>query len=297
MLKKKHIIFKTVDLDDNNFKHYENQYLKIFVLKSLEREVLSIYFRQMMAINKFKFAKFYLLPLTKIVEKIYKKKIEFNLVNIKYLYLNSYIFSETIVKKLKNRKNPLLRVLNASLLMFKLPYVDKLDVFNDIYNKERKTQNLKLNRLFNAISRSDKKHNDIFDSMLNTVNKLNFVPKYNLDRKTNVKDIMMSESKIRSNTNINFNENLHAKFITKSILNTIKNKSTNGIRIEAAGRLSKRNTAQRSVFKLKYKGNIKNIDSSFKGLPSVLLRGHAKSNVQYTRLIAKRRIGSFGIKG
>jgi hypothetical protein len=28
-----------------------------------------------------------------------------------------------------------------------------------------------------------------------------------------------------------------------------------------------------------------------------MLRGHVKSNLQYTKLSSKRRIGSFGIKG
>lgn len=80
-------------------------------------------------------------------------------------------------------------------------------------------------------------------------------------------------------------------------MDSIKNKSITGIRIEAAGRLTRRNTAERSIFKLRYKGNLKNMDSSYKGFSSVLLRGHAKSNVQYTKLKSKRRIGSFGLKG
>jgi hypothetical protein len=70
-----------------------------------------------------------------------------------------------------------------------------------------------------------------------------------------------------------------------------------GVRLEAKGRLTKRFTASRSVFKVKWKGSIKNLDSSYKGIPSVLLRGHAKSNVQYTLVNSKTRNGSFGLKG
>ena len=84
---------------------------------------------------------------------------------------------------------------------------------------------------------------------------------------------------------------------TNSVLSSIKNKSITGIRIEAAGRLTRRNTAERSIYKLRYKGNLKNMDSSYKGFSSVLFRGHAKSNVQYTKLRSKLRIGSFGLKG
>ena len=91
--------------------------------------------------------------------------------------------------------------------------------------------------------------------------------------------------------------NVHIIHTTKNILDSIKHKSVTGIRIEAAGRLTRRNTAAKSVFKLKYKGNLKNINSSYKGLSTTLLRGHAKSNVQYTKLKSKLRIGSFGLKG
>ena len=67
--------------------------------------------------------------------------------------------------------------------------------------------------------------------------------------------------------------------------------------MEAKGRLTRRFTASRSVSKLRYKGNLMNIDSSFRGLSTVLLKGNLRSNVQYTKLNSKTRIGSFGIKG
>jgi len=86
-------------------------------------------------------------------------------------------------------------------------------------------------------------------------------------------------------------------FYKNKVLNILKHKAVNGIRIEASGRLSRRFTAARSVFKLKYIGSLKNTDSSYKGFSSVILRGHFKSNLQHTKLSSKRRIGSFGIKG
>jgi hypothetical protein len=70
-----------------------------------------------------------------------------------------------------------------------------------------------------------------------------------------------------------------------------------GFRLEARGRLTKRYTASRSLLKVKYKGNLLNIDSSLKGLSSVLLKGNLNSNLQHTKLASKSRIGSFGIKG
>ena len=70
-----------------------------------------------------------------------------------------------------------------------------------------------------------------------------------------------------------------------------------GFRFEAKGRLTKRHTASRSVSKNKYKGNLLNIESTFGGLSSVLLKGNLDSNLQYTKLNNKTNIGSFGIKG
>ena len=77
----------------------------------------------------------------------------------------------------------------------------------------------------------------------------------------------------------------------------IKHKKIIGIRLEASGRLTKRFTASRSVFKNIHKGSLKNIDSSYKNLSSVMLRGYLKSNLEYTKISSKVRNGSFGLKG
>src|SRR6266536_3345949 len=85
--------------------------------------------------------------------------------------------------------------------------------------------------------------------------------------------------------------------IKKIVINSIKNKTITGVRLETAGRLSKRHTASRSLFKLRYKGSLKNIDSTYKKLSSKMIRGTIKSNIQYTKLNSIARIGSFGVKG
>jgi hypothetical protein len=91
--------------------------------------------------------------------------------------------------------------------------------------------------------------------------------------------------------------NLNRKNIKYNIIKNIKYKYVTGFRLEAKGRLTRRYTASRSVHKLRYKGNLMNMDSSFRGLSSVILKGNLRSNVQYTKLKSKTRIGSFGIKG
>ncbi len=85
--------------------------------------------------------------------------------------------------------------------------------------------------------------------------------------------------------------------LERYIINNLKYKHITGFRLEAKGRLNKRYTASRSMYKLRYKGNLLNLDSSYKGLSSVLLKGNLNSNLQFTKLNSKTRIGSFGIKG
>jgi hypothetical protein len=51
------------------------------------------------------------------------------------------------------------------------------------------------------------------------------------------------------------------------------------------------------MYKVKYKGNLWNIDSSLGCLSSILLKGNLNSNLQYTKLKSNTNIGSFGLKG
>jgi ribosomal protein S3 len=109
--------------------------------------------------------------------------------------------------------------------------------------------------------------------------------------------------KVRNKKNIYYKpilnklNNVDKKYLEGVILRDIKYKHVTGFRLETSGRLTRRYTASRSISKLIYKGNLLNIDSSYRGLSSVLLKGDLKSNIQYTKLKSKTRIGSFGIKG
>jgi hypothetical protein len=86
-------------------------------------------------------------------------------------------------------------------------------------------------------------------------------------------------------------------YLDSYVLYTLKHRKMAGIRVEAKGRLTRRFTASRSVFKMKWKGGLKNVDSSFRGLSAIMLRGHVKSNIQYSLLNSKNRNGAFGVKG
>jgi hypothetical protein len=68
-----------------------------------------------------------------------------------------------------------------------------------------------------------------------------------------------------------------------------------GARLIVKGRLTKRYRADRAVYKMKWKGGLKNIDSAFKGLSTVQYLGYRDSNVTKSSSVSKRRIGSFGV--
>jgi hypothetical protein len=281
--KEKKLLAKTFEYKEyeniNNFLYWdkngglllrrEEKLFEDFLKKSLEKEMLKIYYENLLYLNKSKFENTYLLKFKDLISQFYKKKVEFNLVNLDYLYLNSDILSESIVIKLRKRSNRLLRVLKTSLNMIKLPLINKLSISNNL-NKIKYDKTLSFNNvqiLKNLLQISDKKHQSIdkFDLLLNQI-----LPSFSGKKE---------------------------EYIQNIILNNIKHKFISGVRLEARGRLTRRLTAARSVFKLKYKGSLKNIDSSYKGLSSVILRGHVRSNLQYTNINSKTRNGSFGIKG
>ena len=87
------------------------------------------------------------------------------------------------------------------------------------------------------------------------------------------------------------------KIAENNIINIIKQQVVTGVRFEAAGRLTRRLTAMRAVFKLRYIGSLKDLRASLNNNSSTLLRGCLKSNAQYTIINSRTRNGTFGLKG
>lgn len=170
--------------------------------------------------------------------------------------------------------------------MFKLPFIDRSALYEEIYNRKRKLQNLKVdNTTDNLISLKSNLKSQFSDLLERSL--INTDPKDSIYK---LKDFKLYQAQNLVYCN-------YPSFLVNTIFKSIRNKSVSGIRLEVAGRLTRRNRADRALFKLRYKGNIKNMDSSYKGLSAVLLRGYAKSNLQYTKLKSIIRIGSFGLKG
>lgn len=282
--KYKNFIIKLLKWNNKSFTDYESKYYNKFMKKVYKKELLYTYYMKMLFFNNNKFKNWFLLGLKKVLSRIYKKKIEFNFVNLKYLHLNSDIFSESIAIKLKNRQNRLLSVLKKALNLVKLSRINRKSynpapmAYNltsaSLHNKNKPSQLLE-----NSSGDTDKLNLLLYSAFHDSLSGSGVLSEHNSIKKSEV-----SHATSLNNTQIN-------------VLDSIKHKSVFGVRLEAAGRLSKRLTASRSVFKLKYKGSLKNIDSSQKGLSSVTLRGNMKPNLQYTNISSKTRNGAFGLKG
>lgn len=285
--KNKNFILKTLKWNYTNFKNYENKYFKNFIKKSYRKEMLYLYYVKMLNVNNNKFKNWFILGLKNIISNIYNKKVEFNFVNLKYLHLNSDIFSESIAIKLRNRENRLLRVLKKALKLVKLPSLSKLSYYGPSSAITPSESSLRANingksLTLNANSYiSSLKDKDVLHELLYKI-----FPGWGVANTENSPINRISRSSLQVKNNLQEN-----------ILNSTEHKNIYGVRLEAAGRLSRRLTASRSVFKLKYKGSLKNINSSYKGLSTVMLRGNTRSNLQLTKISSKTRNGAFGLKG
>ena len=222
--------------------------------------MLYLKYNQMLNINNYKYNYIYLNNLKYIIEKIYNKKVEFNIINLKYLHLDSKIFSEFISLKMKNRKNKLIKILKKALVLPKISFSKRL--------------------LLNIHS--------LYINRYNNLNLLQFGKNdYNLDMLHLIFYNIFNLNKI-------YTKNLYIK--DKIIYKSIKFRKIIGVRLEAKGRLTSRLTAARSIYKLRYKGNLKNIDS-LNNMSSVMMKGYLKSNIDYTNINSKTRNGCFGLKG
>ena len=83
--------------------------------------------------SRYKFNIKSILSVKSILSKLYNSnKIEINVINLKYLYLDGNILALTVVRKLKNRKIRVLKVIRMALKLSKKPYINKF--YTDLLN-------------------------------------------------------------------------------------------------------------------------------------------------------------------
>lgn len=171
--------------------------------------------------SKVKFTRNFMIKLTHLVQNIYNKKVEFNIVNLKKMHLSSDIYTQAVALKLKNRDNKLYRVLKSSLRKIKLPAISKINEKLPKPNKDK----IFVNRIRNNLINSMFTNLDGRDSLNNLL--LDFFP--SLDNFTKTRPISLNSY----------------------VLKNLKHLKIRGIRIEAKGRLTRRFTASRSIFKMR----------------------------------------------
>lgn len=253
---------------------YSNYHFKLLT-KILKNNMLRNvnYFRLM--INKYKYGNF-LYFLKSVIYNLYNKRVNINIVNLKYPQLNSDIITNIMTRKLKRKKGTYSKVLGKSLILTKLPI--------KTFNRE------------NIPIINNLKDLDSYKSIKLNVNVYNLVNNF-------IKKIYPSDIIKKETISIEYDKLKYTNTTGKisNILNNIKYKWITGIRLETAGRLTRRFTAARSIYKFKYKGNLKNLDfytrnGINKPISTLLLRNYVKANSQYTTDKSKKRIGAFNIK-
>jgi hypothetical protein len=262
---------------DNYNKVGSTLYIRMKRLAILLYRILGLIrrYRLRLSLNKYKFEEVFLYRLSKLISKYYDKKVEFNIVNLKSIAFNGDIFTEILTKKIKKEKKNPMRIINT-LLSKVILYKS-----NRIIEKGRIESNIDLNLIHN------KYKNLNVCSILHNNNSFN----YNLNK---LLYNIYYESTDKKESKLTALPNEYS--IRDIILDNIKYKNIGGARLRVKGRLTKRYRADRAVFKLKWKGGLKNIDSAFKGLSTVTYRGFMDSNVESFRVSSKRRIGAFGVK-
>jgi hypothetical protein len=164
-------------------------------------------------LNLYKFEEKLLFKLKNLIIKLYNKKVEFNIINLKSIMLNSDIFTNLFTLKIVNNKN--INIIRIMRIFFKKVLLANT---NSVVEKSIAIKGVDFSLIENKFKSlnisSILKNNDITELY---------------------KDLF----------NIKYNK------INKEIFNSIKYKNIGGLRLEVKGRLSKRNRADRSISKVK----------------------------------------------
>jgi len=256
-------IFGVYNPENSNILY--NKSIKVLLYNNIK---LLRKYKLRLSLNKYKFEEKLLYKLKNFIIKYYNKKVEFNIVNIKSVVFHSDFFTKIVTSKILSRKAHILSAMDTILNKVVLPKVNRI-VEKSL---EKKSLNL-LGNKFKYMNLSFILNNQNLSELLNKLY-YNIISDY-------------------------YNNNLNKDYIKiyEIIFNSINYKNMGGIRLEAKGRLTKRYRADRAVFKVRWKGGLRNIDSSYKGLSTVNMRGYAKPNLDYSIFTSKRRIGAFAVKG
>ena len=194
-------------------------------------------YRLRLSLNRYKLEEQLLYKLSQLIRKYYGKKVELNIVNLKYMAFNVDIFTEILTSKIKKEKSSSILKINALLSKIVLPKVNRviergrLEKNVDLELVDNKFKNCNISSIINNNNRNLFKDN---------LNKLLYDFYY--------KTILEKESK---STEDIFTDKAYYLKIRDIILDNIKYKNMGGARLIVKGRLTRRYRADRAVYKLK----------------------------------------------
>lgn len=201
------------------------------------------------------------------------------------LYFNKFMFNHNSLFYLKKILYGIYKTkINISIVNLKCLHLDNSIYVDAITRKLRDRNNRVLKVLKNAL---------IFP-IIPTIDHSLLTNKKTVAKFITLKDQSPQESTLKSYLLLAHLKNIIS--IKKSIYENMKNIHLIGVRLEGKGRLTRRLTASRALYKKIYLGNFKNIVSSFQGFSSVINRGFQGSNINYVNMNSHNRNGSFGIK-
>jgi len=254
-----------------------NLYIKLYlsrIIKTFYNEKLK-YLRKLelnYKLNKFKFEMF-VTKLANMLSKLYNNKIELNLVNLKSIGFNSDIFTDILASRLEKK---------YAGVDFWMRNILKNVILPETNHVLEKSPNIKT------------KDSSILENKYKNLNLLSIINSEHIVNNTCSLNKLLKE--VTSYTSENDTDKDYTN-ISDIIFKSIKYKNLGGIRLEVKGRLSKRSRADRSAFTLKWKGGLKDIDSSYKNISTTVYRGFRKPNILYSLSSSKRAVGSFAVKG
>jgi hypothetical protein len=189
-----------------------NKTIKYLLKKEL---ILLRKYKLRLNLNLYKFEEKLLFKLKNLIIKFYNKKVEFNIVNLKSIMLNSEIFTNLFTLKILYTKKNVLRMIG---IMFNKVVLAKT---NSIIEKSPAVKGVDFSLIENKFKNLN--INTILENSDITITEL-------------YKDL--------------FNIGSYNK-INKEIFDSINYKNIGGLRLEIKGRLGKRKRADRSFFKVK----------------------------------------------
>ena len=288
-------IFISDIIRKTKFIKYKLEYLNKFIklkdlyLKKVWGVILNQYARKYLkylrkydllySLNQYKFNRLVFLPiLSNILNKIIGKKIEYNIINLKSVAYHTDLFTNALALKLRKRR---INYINSMFSILNRAYLPNINTI-----KER------------SLINGDQKM-DLFQGKFKDLKIISNMGELapSSAQSSSLSKLLDGAYSSDINNGVIHSKDANKENIHNTIYNSIGYKNMAGIRLEVKGRLTKRYRADRSIYSLKWKGGLKNVDSSFRGLSSVLFRGNSKSNVTYSIAKSKRRIGAFAVKG